>query len=90
MALRQLCTHLRRMAHCETWANRVTPAVRFTLEKCLSNGIGCGFRMQSPLPMKVIPKSRAEITADVTQGRPGGSNAADKTEPGMRKAVWLF
>lgn len=40
--------------------------------------------------MKVIPKSAREITANVTQGRPCGNNAADRPELDMRKAVWLF
>lgn len=26
----------------------------------------------------------------MTRGRPGGNNAADRTEFDMRKAVWLF
>lgn len=36
--------------------------------------------------MEVTPKS----PADVTEGRPGGSNAADGTEPHRREALWLF
>lgn len=40
--------------------------------------------------MRFIPRRAGGITASVTQGRPGGNNAAHRTEFDVRKAVWLF